>query len=341
MYQVRRILVSSDFRQIALKGEHGKGERLFRASVSAFCSLTRPTRRNAAQLDDLTLPLYDQVSPEARRFVAAALSECRRAPLGLVRRLASEPVEIAAPVLMRSAVLTDIDLVGLIARMGLPHARAIVRRPDLNPSIARLIQALEAASPDARPLLEDTPPGPEENDMFAAANASHPRPASAAEAARAKLRTMMAVGGELQPPAVREAKHEIGQSSYPRLRDTVLTGAPALFQTALADAADIGFAQAGELLRAGGQKSLSLVLRGLGLSAEQAFLVMSASKPTAFAHAESIRLFLENFTLTHVEAGRDEIRRLRGESVAMAVLHPQTAVAPPAKVIQPRILKAS
>ena len=46
--------------------------------LSAFCSLTRPSRKNAAQLDDLTLPLYDQVNADSLRYVAAALSECRR-----------------------------------------------------------------------------------------------------------------------------------------------------------------------------------------------------------------------------------------------------------------------
>ncbi len=91
---------SSDFRQIAVRADHGKSERLFRAAVTAFCSLTRPSRREIAQLEDLTLPLYDSVSIEARRFVAAALSECANPPAALVRRLADEPVEIAAPLLL-------------------------------------------------------------------------------------------------------------------------------------------------------------------------------------------------------------------------------------------------
>ena len=46
---------SSDFRQIAVRADHGKAERLFRAAVTAFCSLTRPSRREIAQLEDLTL----------------------------------------------------------------------------------------------------------------------------------------------------------------------------------------------------------------------------------------------------------------------------------------------
>ncbi|RVB60875.1 hypothetical protein EN895_24475, partial [Mesorhizobium sp. M7A.F.Ca.CA.002.03.2.1] len=50
---------SSDFRQIAVRKDSGKAERLFRAAVSAFCSLTRPSRREIGQLEDLTLPLFN------------------------------------------------------------------------------------------------------------------------------------------------------------------------------------------------------------------------------------------------------------------------------------------
>lgn len=305
---------SSDFREIAIRGEDGKAERLFRASVSAFCALTRPTRKNAAQLDDLTLPLYDQVSAEARRYVAAALSECRRAPVGLVRRLATEPVEISAPVLMRSPALTDVDLIGLIARHGIAHARAIASRASLNPAIARLIRALEAAwaaqaAVEAAPSLED--------EIVLSPSLEPPvvRPAGAAEGARARLRAMMAVGGEARPPLL-DTEVQPGPAGYGKLRDTALTGVPALFQTALADTADIAYTQARPLSQRALRRSLVLVLRGLGLSVEQAFLVVSAIDPNAHPHAEAIRLFVENYNLTHIEAGRDEIRRLKAESVA-------------------------
>jgi len=133
---------SSDFRQIAIRTESGKAERLFRAAVSAFCSLTRPSRREIAQLEDLTLPLFDSVSVESRRYVAAALSECEYAPTALVRRLCEEPVDVCAPLIVRSRVLSDIDLIALIGRHGIAHARVIGRRPDLNPTIAELVKAL-------------------------------------------------------------------------------------------------------------------------------------------------------------------------------------------------------
>ena len=78
---------------ITLGGDAPKRERLFRAAVSAFCSLTRPSRRDISQLEDLTLPLFDGVSPESRRYVAAALSECRYPPPNLVKRLCDEPLD--------------------------------------------------------------------------------------------------------------------------------------------------------------------------------------------------------------------------------------------------------
>ena len=65
----------SDFRQIATPNEAGKSEKLFRAAISAFCSITRPTRREVAQLEDLVLPLFDSVSADSRRYVARARGE--------------------------------------------------------------------------------------------------------------------------------------------------------------------------------------------------------------------------------------------------------------------------
>src|SRR5207342_2777420 len=68
--------------------------------------------------------------------------ECANPPAALVRRLADEPVAIAAPVLLRSNALTDIDLIALIGRHGVGHARVVGRRPGLNPTIALLVGAL-------------------------------------------------------------------------------------------------------------------------------------------------------------------------------------------------------
>ncbi len=316
---------TSDFRQIALRGEDGRAERLFRASVSAYCALTRPTRQNASQLDDLTLPHYDHVSVEARRYVAAALSECRRAPVLLVRRLAAEPVEISAPVLMRSPALSDFDLVSLIAHHGIAHARAIAGRGDLNPAIARLIRALEAATSASEQveLAREADKAPSlEEEIVLSPSLEPARPGGRAEETRTRLRAMMAVGGDAQP-APADHTVQVDPAVHDKLRDTALTGVPGLFQTALADLANIDFTQAAPLSLRARRRSLMLVLRGLGLNAEQAFLVVSAIDPQGHPNAESIRLFVEHFELIRVEAGRDEIRRLRADSIAAVLRRSQ------------------
>lgn len=305
---------SSDFRHIAIRTEAGKAERLFRAAVSAFCSLTRPSRREIAQLEDLTLPLFDEVSVESRRYVAAALSECEYAPAALVRRLAEEPVEIAAPLLTRSNALSDIDLIALIGRHGLPHARAIARRKELNATIAHLIRALE------KPTLVNTRP-PETVTKIApvkpAASATEdnrPDPGVSEESARRRLRSMMRPAGE--SAAVNPF---LGQPTYLKLRETALTGNLAFFQTALADALDIDFAAARSITEQSGYAALLAALKALDLSEDRAFLIAVAIYPGEFPHPQAIRLFLDRYRLLHREAALDKVRAWKAETLSRAI----------------------
>ncbi|WP_201414300.1 hypothetical protein [Mesorhizobium sp. J8] len=306
---------SSDFRQIAIRTEARKAERLFRAAVSAFCSLTRPSRREIAQLEDLTLPLFDEVSVESRRYVAAALSECDYAPTALVRRLAEEPVEIVAPLLARSNALSDIDLIALIGRHGLPHARAIARRKDLNPTIADLIRALE------RPTLVKTRP-PEtvtkltpKPEPVAKADTDRPASGEAAENARRRLRSMMRPTGD----AADVNNTFLGQPAYVKLRETALTGNAAFFQTALADALGIDFATARSVTGQSGYGALLAALRALDLSEDRAFLIAVAVYPGEFPHPQAIRLFLDRYRLLHREAALDKVRAWKAETLSRAI----------------------
>jgi uncharacterized protein (DUF2336 family) len=276
---------SSDFRQIAARTEKGKAERLFRAAVSAFCSLTRPSRRELAQLDDLTLPLFDDVSPEGLRFAAAALSECELAPPGLVKRLSEATVGVAAPLLIRSHALSDVDLISLIGRHGLPHARAIARRKDLHPAIASLIRALERqtqidASAGIRPapsqglrIVEEQP-------------ATAPTPSHAEEDVRQRLREIMGAQAPLIPA---------NTDTYTKLRDTALSGNAALFQTALADALGIDFAAAKAIASSSDYSSLLVGLRMLDIAEASAFLITSAIHPDLARQPQAVRIFLDRY----------------------------------------------
>jgi len=270
---------SSDFRQIAIRTEAGKAQRLFRAAISAFCALTRPSRREIAQLDDLTLPLFDDVSPEARRFAAAALSECESAPPGLVKRLADEPVEISAPLLIRSRALGDVQLIALIGRHGLPHARAIARRKDLHPTIASLVRALD------RPGQQQT--------------------GQAADRTRDQLRSMMADGPQLSF-SIAPATPQV----FSRLLDAALDTNAAFFHTALADALDVEFDAARKIASSADYFSLLTALRALELKEAEAFLIVSAALPGSFPDVGSVRLFIERYRGLEPQAAAARIASL-------------------------------
>ncbi|RJG45906.1 DUF2336 domain-containing protein [Mesorhizobium sp. DCY119] len=309
---------SSDFRQLALKGEAGRSERLFRAAVSAFCSLTRPSRRDIKQLEDLVLPLFDTVSVEARRFAAAALSECADAPGALIRRLSNEAVDIAAPLLIRSKVLRDIDLIALIGRHGLPHARAIARRADLNPAIADLVWALENPKLVRLPLPKERQAQVEAASRAQILNDGNPEPVPgiSADNARRRLRSMM-VPVQTTPDATTE--QSAGSLRYAKLRDMALTGNPAFFQTALADAGQIDFPTAKSITEKANHPELIAVLHSLELSEEQAFLIAACVYPGKFADPESIRLFLYSYRNMQPDAARQSVKTLKAGSPSTPV----------------------
>ncbi|RUM97351.1 DUF2336 domain-containing protein [Pseudaminobacter arsenicus] len=286
---------SSEFRQLAMKGEAGKAERLFRAAVSAFCSLTRPSRREIAQFEDLAVPLFDMVSLEARRFAAAALSECEYAPIALVRLLGNQPVDVAAPLIIRSPVLRDIDLIALIGRHGLAHARVIARRANLNPAISDLIRALENPKLVRLPISNIRPQQAdqalEEAGDDSTGNSARPLPGTSAENARRRLRSMMVSSS----PADQRVQKPHPVSSYVSLRDAALSGDAGSFAGALAKAIGIAAPAGPALAEASGSSSLMALLRYLYLTEERAFLVMAAAFPGRFSHVDAIRGFIEDY----------------------------------------------
>ncbi|MGB6119662.1 MAG: DUF2336 domain-containing protein [Mesorhizobium sp.] len=326
---------SFDLRQIAIKSQAGKPDWLFQSAVSAFCSLTRPTSEAVLQLDELTRPLYDQVSAETLRYASAALSECKRAPVALLRRLAGEQIHIAAPILMRSRVLTDAELIDIIGRNGITHARAIRLRPKLSQAIQELIQSEEAGEvshrdaaslPSADSPIYSGPPLPE----------GHHRPGSAAEAARERLRAVMAANAA--GPSANRVPSAADDIDYERLRDAALKGPT--FRAALADLLDVGFAQTSELVRTGRHENLARALKGVGFPAQNAFLILAIVFPGAFSGPDQIRKFLMTYAATTVEDGREEIRALRAESIS-AVLAQSRNGLQPASGPQLRVVKAS
>lgn len=291
----------------------GKPERLLRAAITAFCSIRRPTRRETAQLDDLAVPLLGSVSDDTLRFVAAALSESPFAPPVLVRRLSDQPVEISAPLLMRSPVLSPIDLVALIGRHGLAHARAIAARPDLDERIMRLIRSIGALGEEPAPAAVP----------------------DRAEAVRERLRAMMRPAGTAEATPQARLRREGDPGPYRKLRSTALSGAPALFHTALADALGVAFSRARAIAAGPDVSELIVALRALSLSEEEALLILHCVQPGRTGDVRAIRALLEAYQAVSPEGARriaDEWRR--GEAPAEALYGPAANAPSPAVVLK-------
>ncbi|WP_246666001.1 hypothetical protein [Aquamicrobium sp. LC103] len=254
-------------------------------------------------MDDLALPLYGCVSAEARRFAAAALSEVPHAPVGLARRLANEPVEISAPLLVRGEFLTDIDLVALIGRHGMAHARVIARRRRLNPRIAELIRALEAASVAI---------GPDGVNRKSASGEESP----VVTQTRHRLLAMMRPAGDPVQDDAANAGAPGNEDVYPRLRATALTGSRPLFHTALAEALEIDPAKAHEVLEADEYSNLAAALRSLSLSEEQAFLLAMCARPLRFGNGKAIGRFIETYRAVDFEQASRTVCQWRRPSSA-------------------------
>lgn len=276
----------------------GRPERLLRSAITAFCSNARPTRREITQLDDLAVPLLSAVSDECLRFVSATLSDLPHAPPQLVRRLASLEPEISAPILMRSPVLTDVDLVALIGRHGLPHARAIAARSNLDARIAQLIEsigALEQSSPDK------------------------------AEETRRRLRAMMrpvATADEADEdvsPAPLEALADI----YADLRAAAIAGEKGRFHESLSSALGMSREFAATISDAVDPARILAAFRVLNFSDEQCLLLLLCLRPLRFVRTADVSAILQAYaSIDHataeriVDDWRQDVRPLRAANTS-------------------------
>lgn len=276
-----------------------RAEQLFKASVSAFCALTRPSRSEAHQLEDLATPLLAFVTTPVLRYACAALASCPQAPAGLVRRLADYPVSVCAPLLVKSKVLTNVDLITLIGRHGLPHALAIARRPDLHPELENVIRALVALGGAALDI----------GTAAASENMPNEVKPNKAEEVRESLRGMMR-------PAARTASStrfdwQSAGETYARLLSTAMTGRRQLFQTAIADVFDLDFATACEVVDQVNGLSFITALRSLDLAPEQAFTLFALLFPGGFSTAQEISDFIERYGRMDRDQARTRMLAMR------------------------------
>jgi uncharacterized protein (DUF2336 family) len=139
--------VSEQFRELERPAGARNKDVVLMATVTSFQALSHPGRAELRQFAELFQPLYGHSSIEARRDAVAALSQSPNLPLSIAAFIASQPIAIAAPFLAASPALTD-DLLIMIARtQGADHARAIVKRERLSPTVIDALVGLRHALP--------------------------------------------------------------------------------------------------------------------------------------------------------------------------------------------------
>ncbi len=95
---------------------------------------------------DIMLNLLRQAEVDLRQALAERLANHASAPHELIVFLANDEITVAEPVLLHSPLLSDIDLMYIVAIKGKTHARTVAERADLSPMVAnKLIDTRDPA----------------------------------------------------------------------------------------------------------------------------------------------------------------------------------------------------
>ncbi|HEY4029317.1 MAG TPA: DUF2336 domain-containing protein [Caulobacteraceae bacterium] len=95
--------------------------------------------RAKAIIDELFMTLVLDAERTVRRRLAERLAEVTWAPKALIHVLALDDIEIARPVIARSPLLEDDDLVRLLLETTLEHQIEVARRPEIGPKVCDTI----------------------------------------------------------------------------------------------------------------------------------------------------------------------------------------------------------
>ncbi|ESQ86068.1 hypothetical protein AEAC466_02450 [Asticcacaulis sp. AC466] len=137
-----RVQTSSLTNLIELAKEPSSGRRreLLRQVTNIFMA-------HPEEISDTEMTLYDTVMSQlsadmetvVRAEIANTIASARAAPLGLLRRLASDDIEVAEQILTRSKALSESDLLHVVSTKGQDHMRAVSKREEVPESVSGVI----------------------------------------------------------------------------------------------------------------------------------------------------------------------------------------------------------
>lgn len=115
-------------------------ERLLKAMLD-LCEAGQgqTSDESRALIGDIFLDLVKRAERDIRLRLAEKLASAPWAPSGLINALALDDIEIARPVIAKSPVLQDHDLIRLLATATIEHQIEVARRPEISGAVVSAI----------------------------------------------------------------------------------------------------------------------------------------------------------------------------------------------------------
>lgn len=114
-----------------------KRDELARQLVAMYGhSANSLARTEIEEFDRLFVELAENLSIPTRLYMANSFADLPNAPRQISFRLADNEIEVARPLLLKSVVLTDDDLVAICEHQGAGHLTAIAQRPYLSMTVS-------------------------------------------------------------------------------------------------------------------------------------------------------------------------------------------------------------
>ena len=141
-----------DFQSLALENNIERRSELARHVALLFAKTWQRCSDDQIDIyDSVMLRLSEMVEHHALAYMAECLCDIRRAPEETVRKLASQDIDVAEPLLRGSPILRDHDLVVIAKAKGDEHRLAIAKRDVVSETISDIL--IDLGSREVRQTL--------------------------------------------------------------------------------------------------------------------------------------------------------------------------------------------
>ncbi len=129
-----------DLIDLAKEDSSAKRRELLREMTDLFFSIHAPqSDTEMALFDSVLVQLSSEMEAAVRAELGVRFADVSAPPRGLMRKLATDEIIVAEPVLTRSAALSEEDLLAVVRTQGQDHLRAVSSRENVSEALSDVI----------------------------------------------------------------------------------------------------------------------------------------------------------------------------------------------------------